>query len=324
MKKNKILITSSFPTTLSDLLKGIGDVVVWKTDKFDLMPRKIALNHIKDCTAIINVGDLKIDVPLLEQAPSLKIVSNVAIGYDNVDVAELTKRKIWLTNAPDFFAYPVVEIVIAGMICVSRRLIEVGNFVRSGKWSRFEPGRWDGFSLQNKTLGIIGYGKIGHYLKPIAESFGMRVICYDVNPVVEGRSYTLDELLSESDFVSVHIPLSNENKGMFDEVMFSKMKKGAIFINASRGPLVKERALVNALLSGYLGGAVLDVFENEPEVASELLKMDNVFLTSHVGGGTVTSRYQSQEVATKNVLEVLNGRSPLTPVNKPDFSKRNK
>lgn len=323
MEKQKILITSLFPENLISELEKIGEVKAWNTNAFDLMPREQALEGIEDITAIINVGDLAIDQELLDRTKRLKIVSNVAIGYDNVDVAELTKRKIWLTNAPDFFAYPVVEIVIAGMICVSRRLIEVGNFVRSGKWSRFEPGRWDGFSLQEKTLGIIGYGKIGHYLKPIAESFGMRVICYDVNPVVEGKSYTLDELLGESDFVSVHIPLSNENKGMFDEPMFNKMKRGAIFINASRGPLVKERALVDALLSGHLGGAVLDVFENEPEVASVLLKMDNVFLTSHVGGGTVTSRYQSQEVATKNVLEVLNGRSPLTPVNKPDFNERN-
>ena len=319
MEKQKILITSLFPENLIHELQKIGEVKVWNTNAYDLMPREQALDGIENITAIINVGDLIINRELLDKADKLKIVSNVAIGYDNVDVAELTKRKIWLTNAPDFFAYPVVEIVIAGMICVSRRLIEVGSFVRSGTWKRFEPGRWDGFSLQNKTLGIIGYGKIGHYLKPIAESFGMKVICYDVHPLDGEKYYTLDALLAESDFISVHIPLSNENKGMFNKVMFSKMKKGAIFINASRGPLVKERDLVDALLSGRLGGAVLDVFENEPEVSSELLTMDNVFLTSHVGGGTVTSRYQSQQLATKNVLEVLSGRNPLTPVNKLDF-----
>jgi len=315
MKKEKILITSLFPQELIGRLETIGEVISWKTDGYDLMPREKALSGIEEVTAIINVGDLAIDEGLLNQASQLKIVSNVAIGYDNVDISKATKRKIWVTNTPDFFAYPVVEIVIAGMICVSRRLIEVGNFVRSKQWNAFEPGRWDGSSLQNKTLGIIGYGKIGRYLKPIAESFGMKVICYDTKPVEDQHFYPLNELIACSDFISVHIPLTKENKGLFDAGVFTRMKKGAVFINASRGPIVCERDLVEALTSGHLGGAVLDVFENEPAVPSELIKMDNVFLTSHVGGGTVTSRYKSQELATENVLAVLKGKRPITPVN---------
>lgn len=315
MKKEKILITSLFPQPLISKLEEVGEVVAWNTSQYDLMPREKALEQIKGVTAIINVGDLGVDKELLDMARQLKVIANVAIGFDNVDVAEVTHRGIWLTNAPEFFAYPVVEIVVAGMICVSRRLIEVGNFVRSGKWSNFEPGRWDGFSLQNKTLGIIGYGKIGRNLKPIAESFGMNVLCCDVNPSVGETYFPLDELLSCSDFVSVHIPLSPQNRGLFNASVFSKMKRGAVFINASRGPLMCEVDLVEALSSGQLGGAVLDVFENEPKVSPELLTMENVFLTSHVGGGTVSSRYRSQELAVKNVLAVLSGASPLTPVN---------
>jgi len=315
MKKEKILITSLFPQELINKLKMIGDVISWETDGYDLMPRKIALSNIEGVTAIINVGDLAIDEELLNKAPGLKIISNVAIGYDNVNVLKASERKIWVTNTPDFFAYPVVEIVIAGMISVSRRLIEVGHFIRANRWNSFEPGRWDGSSLQNKTLGIVGYGKIGRYLKPIAESFGMKVICFDVKPAEDQYFHPFDELLSSSDFISVHIPLTNENKGLFNQDIFKRMKQSSIFINASRGSIVCEKDLVNALISGHLGGAVLDVFENEPAVSSELLNMENVFLTSHVGGGTITSRYQSQELATNNVLAVLNGKKPITPVN---------
>jgi glyoxylate reductase len=313
--KDKIIITSLFPEELVGKLREVAEVIPWETDRFDLMPRDKALSCIKDATAIINVGDVCIDKELIGMAGRLKIVSNVAIGYDNVDVEELTRRGIWLTNTPEYFAYPVVEIVIAGMICVSRRLVEVGDFVRSGEWARFEPGRWDGRSLQDKTLGIIGFGKIGRYLKPIAESFGMNVLCYDCCPVGGEPYCPLDRLLSESDFVSVHIPMSQENRGLFDRTIFLKMKKGSIFINASRGGIMCEKDLVDALLSGHLGGAVLDVFENEPAVSPELLTMKNVFLTPHVGGGTVSSRYKSQELATENVLAVLGGRKPLTPVN---------
>ena len=315
MKKEKILITSLFPQSLVNKLEEVGNVIVWETPAFDLMPREQVLRLVGDVSAIINVGDLGVDNELLDLAGNLKVVANVAIGFDNVDVNEVTRRGIWLTNTPEFFAYPVVEIVVAGMICVSRRLVEVGHFVKSGKWDKFEPGRWDGASLQDKTLGIIGYGKIGRYLKPIAESFGMKVICYDVNPIPGNEYYPLDELLASSDFVSVHIPLSPENRGLFNRSVFDKMKKGAIFINASRGPLMCERDLVEALVSGRLGGAVLDVFENEPAISSELLSMENVFLTSHVGGGTVSSRFRSQSLAVDNVLAVLNGSKPLTPVN---------
>jgi glyoxylate reductase len=314
-EKDKIIITSAFPEELIAKLRTKAEVISWKTDKFDLMPRAKVLACIHDAIALINVGEIAIDKELLDNAGRLKIVSNVAIGYDNVDMKALAFRKIWLTNTPDFFAYPVVEIVIAGMICVSRRLIEVGNFVRSGKWENFEPGRWDGKSLKNKTLGIVGYGKIGHYLKPIAEAFGMKVICYDRNPNANEEYCSFDELLTNSDFVSLHVPLSPENKGLFNKRVFRKMKKGAIFINASRGAVMKECDLVSALVSGHLGGAVLDVYENEPTVSPELLAMENVFLTSHVGGGTVTSRYKSQELATENVLAVLEGKRPLTPVN---------
>lgn len=317
MKKAKILITSLFPQALIDKLGEVGDVIAWETPAYDLMPRERALAEMKDVTAIINVGDLGVDKELLDLAGELKVVANVAIGFDNVDAAELSRRGIWLTNAPEFFAYPVVEIVVAGMICVSRRLIEVGDFVRSGEWEQFEPGRWDGASLQNKTLGIIGYGKIGRYLKPIAESFGMKVICFDTHPASDEACYPLDELLACSDFVSVHIPMSTENKGLFNRSLFGKMKKGAVFINASRGPLMCERDLVEALSSGHLGGAVLDVFEQEPKVSPDLLTMKNVFLTSHVGGGTASSRYRSQELAVENVLAVLKGTRPLTPVNNP-------
>jgi phosphoglycerate dehydrogenase-like enzyme len=208
-----------------------------------------------------------------------------------------------------------VEIVIAGMICISRRLVEVGNFVRSKQWNKFEPGRWDGLSLQDKTLGIVGYGKIGRYLKPIAEAFGMKVIWYDIYPTTDSNYRQFDELLTTSDFVSVHIPMSEANRGMFNSSVFSKMKQGAIFVNVSRGALMRECDLEEALTSGHLRGAVLDVFENEPAVSPEFLMMDNVFLTPHVGGGTISSRYRSQELATENVLAVCSGKKPITPIN---------
>jgi len=313
--QNKVIITSTFPQELVEELQSLGEVFAWKTPGYDLMPRDIALPLLADATALINVGDIHVNRELLDVAPRLKIVANVAIGYDNVDVSELTRRGIWLTNTPDYFSYPVVEIVIAGMICVSRRLTDANDFVRDKAWTTFEPGRWDGFSLKDRTLGIVGYGKIGRALRPIAEALGMTVLIHDILPTDDNAYCPLEELDGKSDFISVHIPLNQENLGLFNKEVFSKMKPGSVFINASRGGLVVERDLINALQSGHLHGAVLDVFEKEPYISPELLNMKQVFLTPHLGGGTVTSRFLSRKQAVENVKLVLNGNKPLTPVN---------
>jgi glyoxylate reductase len=278
------------------------------------MSRDELLAAAQDCTAIINQAEVRVDDALLDMLPNLKVVANVAIGTDNMDLQAMARRGVWATNAPGYFGQPVAEYVLTGMLVLSRRIMEMDAFVRRGEWSAFEPGRWDGHGLFGRTLGVVGYGRIGRTLATYAGTLGMTVIPYDQGHGTEN----LHRLLSESDYISVHVPLNPETRNLIDTVAFEEMKPGAILANASRGGVVNQAAMIAALQSGKLGGAVLDVFADEPAVPQVLRDMQNVLLSPHAAGGTHESREAARLCAFRNVAAVLKGEAPPNAVNQPE------
>ena len=201
------------------------------------------------------------------------------------------------------------------MFSVARSFGAADRFVRRGEWSTFEPGRWDGRSLRELSIGIIGMGAIGKELATLTRNIGMQVMYYDAFNKSEKGFTELDEMLAKSDFVSINVPLTNETRKMVNQNFIDKMKDGAIFINTSRGTMVEQDLLINALQSGKLGGAILDVYEFEPEVPEVLKVMDNVFLSPHIAGGTKTARRLCVENAVLNVYNALSGNKPQNALN---------
>jgi lactate dehydrogenase-like 2-hydroxyacid dehydrogenase len=310
----KILITRKISDYLLDPLKEIGEVDMWQ-EPYDLMPRPELMKRGAGVAAIINFAELMVDVELLDRFPDLEVVSNVSIGTDNFDLRCMTARKVWGANAPGYYSPPVAEYVMGSLVMLMRGLPDADRFVRSGNWNSFQPGRWDKPTLSGKNMGLVGYGTIGQLVGGLAVHFGMHIRFYD--PWRKGLpGYTdLDELLGLSDVVSIHMPLTRENEYLFDKERLGKMKTGAILVNTSRGKLVRESDLLDALKAKHISGAILDVFENEPEVGKELRNMDQVILTPHIAGGTIESRNGAIRHAVENVVRVMQGREPLNAVN---------
>lgn len=312
--KPRILITNTIPASLLTNLRDHAEIIMGP-DNGDLMPRRDVLKLAPELFAIINQAELRVDAELLDAAPRLKIVANVSLGTDNLDLPLMTERGVWATNTPDAFVESTADCAFALLLCVARRICEADAFVRSGAWHSFQPGVWDGIELHGKTWGIIGYGRIGRAVARRAEAFGMRVLFHRQQPDNAPGYRSLEMLIEESDVVSLHVPLTRDTHRLMNHVRFRQMKQGAIFLNLARGKVMDESALVESLESNHLGGAGLDVFENEPAVHMGLLSRSNVVLTPHLGGGTREARRASRSMAVQNVVEVLHDRAPKTPLN---------
>ena len=316
MSLPRVLITNTVPDAILEPLRGIAEVILGP-DGGLTTPRAEVLQLAPELSGILNQGELVVDVELLDHAPKLKIIANVAAGYNNFDTDLMAQRGVWATNTPDAFYEATADFTIAMILAVARFLAKGDRYVRDGKWVRFEPGIWDGTLLRDKTLGIVGYGRTGEAVAQRARAFGMNII-YNRRQVIDDPEYrSLDALLGEADFVSLHTPLNEETHHLIDADKLAMMKPGAYLINMARGPVVDEEALVQSLKSGHLEGASLDVFEREPEVHPELLDMDNVVLAPHVGGGTKDSRHNARLLCAENIALVLQGKKPKTPVNDP-------
>lgn len=317
MPKLKVLVTGyANPAWLSEL-HDISEVHIWEEKESYLMPRSRLLQVIKDFDAVINFAEVAANKEFIFEAKKLRIIANVSIGFDNFDLPLLAIYEIWATNAPGFFSYPVAEYVLAGVFTLRRKLLEADDFIRRNEWKSFEPGRWDGTSLKFQTLGIVGMGSIGHELKKMAQSLGLRVVYFDRGHNREEGSMSFDELISVSDIISIHVPLNNSTRNLFSKEVIHKMKKGAILVNTSRGNIIDEDGLVEALETGHLAGAILDVFANEPNVPDNLKRMKNVLLTPHMAGGTIYARESCVRCAAGNVVDVLTGNTPRNALNNP-------
>ncbi len=309
-----VLSTNEVPDDVLEPVQGLATVLQGPGDGLT-MPRAEVLELAPQLSAIVNQGELDVDEELLDAAPLLRVVANVAAGYNNIDPDLLNARGVWGCNTPDAFYESTADFTMA-MILAAVRMLALGDrYIRADRWKRFEPGVWDGILLRDKVLGIVGYGRTGVAVAQRARAFGMRIL-YTRRSVLDDPEYcTLAALLAEADIISLHTPLTEETQHLIDSDRLRSMKRGAWLINMARGPVVDEEALVEALQTGHLAGAALDVFECEPVVHPALLSMENVVLAPHVGGGTQEARYTSRRQCFENVARVLRGERPLTPVN---------
>jgi glyoxylate reductase len=307
-----VLVTRRIPVEGIDLLRRNGADLRWHDEEAPL-PRGELLSQVRPCDGVIITGGDRIDAELLDAAPKLKVVSCIAVGYDNVDLAEATRRRILVTNTPDVLTDTVADLTWALILGVARRVVEGDRLTRSGKWQGWAPTQLRGVDVTGKTLGIVGAGRIGVAVAKRGTGFSMRLLYYAraVKSEMEalgGRRVTFDEVLRESDFLCVHVPLTPDTRHLFGEAEFRKLKPTAFFINLARGGVHDEVALVRALREGWIAGAGLDVYEHEPQISPELLRMPNTLLLPHLGSATVETRRRMSVLAAENLLAVLEGR----------------
>ncbi len=255
---------------------------------------------------------------VLAACPHLEVVGNCAVGFDNVDVEAARRRGVWVTNTPDVLTEATADLTWALILAVTRRLVEADAFVRLGRFTGWRLDLLLGRGLQGRTLGVVGWGRIGRAVARRAGAFGMNVVFATPSPPPQpepqAQAVSLAELLAVSSVVSLHCPLTPGTRHLLDRDRLARMQPGAVLVNTSRGPLVDEAALVDALDSGRLGGAGLDVYEHEPAVHPGLLGHSNVVLLPHIGSATAETRAAMAELAAENVCAVLAGHEPPTPV----------
>jgi glyoxylate reductase len=317
----KIVVTRRIPDPALERLREAGDVWVSPHDR----PLETAELHEAVAGADIAVTLLhdKVDDAFLDAAgDQLRAVTNVAVGFDNIDVPAATKRGVLITNTPGVLTEATADLAMTLILAVTRRIGEGERLIRAR-----EPWSWHmfmllGMGLQEKTLGVVGMGAIGQSLARRAKAFGMDIVYSDARPASDeveaelgARRLELDELLAASDVVSIHAPLMDETRHLMNAERLAQMKDTAYLVNSARGPIIDEAALVDALRSGQIAGAGLDVYENEPDVHPGLLELDNVVLLPHLGSATIETRTAMGVLAAKNAIAVLRGERPPTPVN---------
>jgi glyoxylate reductase len=271
------------------------------------IPRDELLRRVADKDALICLLTEQIDRDVFEAAPALKIVANIAVGYDNIDVAAARQRGVVVTNTPDVLTQAVAEFTWALILGIARRVAEGDRLVRSGAWKGWGLDFMLGTELRGKQLGIVGAGRIGRAVAAKAPAFGMRA-------VFARHDMSMDELLVSSDVISIHTPGTAETRHMINRKSLIRMKRSALLVNTARGTIVDEEALAWALDERLIAGAALDVYEKEPAVHPALLKHENVLLAPHIGSATRETRTARAELAIRNLLAVLDGAAPLTPI----------
>jgi len=270
------------------------------------------LRRVAEVDGIVATLSDRIDREFLGAAPRLRVVANHAVGYDNVDVAACTSRRVQVCNTPDVLTDATADLTFALILAVARRLREGERIVREGRWEHWAPTMLLGLELRSAVLGIVGYGRIGKAVALRARGFGMEVIWSGGR---EPGAIGLEELLSRADVVSIHCPLTSATRHLVGAAQFARMKRSAILVNTARGPIVDESALVAALETRTIAGAGLDVFEDEPRVHAGLTGRDDVVLVPHIGSATSATRARMAELALTDAARVLRGERPRNPVN---------
>lgn len=317
----KVIITQQIPEIATDLLKKAGHSVEVLSDDGPVAPALLR-QKVKGADAIISVLTDKMDNALMDAAGrQLKIIANYAVGYDNIDVSTAQAKKIAITNTPGVLTEAVAEHTVALMFAVAKRIVEADRFMRAGKYKHWMPMGLIGQQLWGKTIGIVGLGRIGSFLAEICfYGLKMKIIYHDVKHderfemELKAEYHELPALLERADVVSLNVPLLPETRHLISAKELKMMKKTAILINTSRGPVVDENALVQALREHEIAGAGLDVYENEPKLAEGLDKLDNIVITPHIASATLEARAAMAMIAAKNIIEVLSGRPAVTPV----------
>ncbi len=310
LNRPRVLLTRLLPHAAIEFLKKY--VVLDINTENRTLARKEILEKIGDQDGLISVLTDTIDAEIIEAGGNLKIISNYAVGYDNIDVLAATKRKIPVTNTPCVLTETTADLTFALLLSVARRIVEADRFVHDGKFKGWEPMLLLGSDIHDKTLGIIGFGRIGKAVARRACGFNMRIIYYELKRLSSDIEMTygveyraLDDLLKEADFVSIHTPLTESTYHLIGERELLLMKKTAFLINTSRGPIIDEKALVRALKEKEIAGCALDVFEREPEVKRALLAMHNAILVPHIGSASIDARTKMAMMVVEDVIAVL-------------------
>jgi len=326
MTRPAILVTHPLFPPVRELLDSQCSPEYWKGTQ--PMPREELLNRVAEKEGLVCQLSDKINEELLERALKLRIAATVSVGYDNIDVPACTRHKVIATNTPRVLDDTTADLAWALLMAVARRLVEGDTTIRNGKWTGWEINQFMGSDVWGKTLGIIGFGRIGQELARRASGFKMRVIYNNRTRASEKaekefRATFVDRetLLRESDFISLHVPLTAETRHLIDGVALAKMKPTAFLINTARGPVVDEAALAGALAQKKIAGAGLDVFEREPQVLPALLTLSNVVLTPHIGSASVETRTNMGLRAARNVTAFFEGTRPPDALN-PEVTER--
>lgn len=320
MIRKKVFVTRQIPEASIASLREQFDVTVNPHDR--VLSREELLAGVKGMDAVLCLLTDTIDSEVFEAAgPQCRIFADYAVGYNNIDVAEATKRGLIVTNTPEVLNDATADLAWALLFAASRRVVESDRFAREGKFKGWGPMLLLGRDITGKKLGIIGAGRIGYNFAKKAKGFDMEVLYTSTKPNADmdnqlgARFVDKETLLKESDFISVHIPLTPTTRHYISEKELKLMKKTAVLINTSRGPVIDEKALVQALQSGWIWGAGLDVFENEPDIEPGLMKLDNVVIVPHIASATIETRTNMGLIAAGNIINVLNGNGPDTCVN---------
>ena len=321
MPMSRILITRRIPESGLSIIREVAEIDVFEGDS--PIPRDVLLNKIEGKDGLLCLLSDRIDKDVIAAGgESLKVISNYAVGYNNIDIEEATRRGILVTNTPGVLTDATADLTWALLLACARRIPISDRFVRDGKFVGWGPKLLLGREVYGKTIGIIGMGDIGTAVARRAIGFGMRILYHNRKRNLEaekelGAIYvTIEELLRDSDFVSLHVPLSPQTRHLIGDREISQMKPTAILLNASRGEVVDEHALVEALRVGRIDSAGLDVFENEPSLSPGLTELENVVVTPHTGSGTYQSRDRMAMMAAENLIAGLEGKRPPNLVNK--------
>jgi glyoxylate reductase len=313
----KVLVTREIPDAGLRLLEDFDVTVL-----FEAPPeRGELLEAVRGASGILSILTETIDDEVMDAAgEDLKVISNMAVGYDNIDVESATERGIVVTNTPGVLDETTADTAFMLLLAAARRLGEAERFLRAGKWDAWGPKQFTGPDVSGKTLGIIGFGRIGQAVARRARGFGMDVLYTarsdkeEAEREIGARRVELEELLEESDFVSIHTPLTGETQHLIGKAELEAMKSTAVLVNTSRGPVVDETALAEALENGAIFAAGLDVYEEEPKVHPKLLELENVVLAPHIGSASIETRDKMAEIAAQNLRAVLNGEEPNNSV----------
>jgi len=315
----KVYITRELPEIAFKMLKQNKISFDYYT-KDQPIPRKLLLQKVKSCEALISLLTEKIDREVIDQMPNCKIIANYAVGYNNIDIDYAKKKNIIVTNTPDVLTESTADLTMALVLSCARRLSEGERLLRAKKFKGWKPKLLLGMELKDKTFGILGAGRIGSAVAKRAKSFGTHIIYVDSNrnqnleKETRAKKVALKYLLKNADILSVHLPLNDQTYHFLNQERLNQLKRNSILINTTRGEIVDEKALIRLLKINELMAVGLDVFENEPNLNPELLKFPNVLVLPHLGSATNEARNGMAELAVKNVINVLNRKPAFTPV----------
>lgn len=320
--KPKVYITRRIPESAYKRIADSCDVEMWKEENIPV-PRSVLEQKIRDIDGLLSLLTDPIDRELIGLSQRLEVISNMAVGFNNIDITEASRRGILVTNTPRVLTETTADLTFALLLAAARRIVEASHYLRAGKWKTWSPMLLTGQDVYGSTIGIIGMGRIGEALARRAKGFDMRILYYNRSRKEEAEQRydmeysAMDRLLAESDYVCVMVPYSKETHHLIGSCELAQMKHTAVLINTARGGIVDEDALYDALLSGTIWAAGLDVFEEEPvEMDNRLLTLSNVVTLPHIGSASVKTRTLMAELAASNLLQALSGETPSYTVNK--------